>query len=66
LMLVCGLIMATTSGCSGLEVGGRLGIYAVDERQESQKTYRSAKPAICYVFPSRCQQQAPTDEANGS
>jgi len=66
LAIVCGLIMATTSGCSGIEVGGRLGIYAVDERQESQKTYRSAKPAICYVFPSRCQPTAVTDEANGS
>lgn len=54
LMLVCGLIMATTSGCAGLELGGKLGIYRVDERFEKQKTYRNPKPAICYLLPSRC------------
>jgi hypothetical protein len=27
------------SGCAGAEIGGRLGIYRVDERQESSKTH---------------------------
>ena len=66
LAIVCGLIMATTSGCAGLELGGRLGIYRIDSRQESQQTFRNPKPAICYLLPSRCQQSAPVDEANGS
>lgn len=66
LAIVCGLIMVSTSGCAGLELGGRVGLYRVDERSESQKTYRNPKPAICYLLPSRCQQSAPVDEANAS
>jgi hypothetical protein len=27
------------SGCAGVELGGKLGMYRVDERQESQRTY---------------------------
>ncbi len=60
-------MMCFGSGCAGMELGGRLGVYRVDERREEQRTYRNPKPAICYLLPSRCaaQQQA-MDEANGS
>lgn len=50
-------MMCFGSGCAGLEVGGKLGLYRVDERQESQKTYVNPRPAICYLLPSRCAAQ---------
>ena len=36
------------TGCAGMEVGGKVGVYRVDERQESQRTYRNAVPLKCY------------------
>lgn len=54
-------VLFGASGCSGMEVGGRLGVYRVDERQESQRTYRQAVPLKCYF--TSC---APADEAQGS
>jgi len=30
-------VLASVSGCSGIEVGGRLGVYRVDEREESSR-----------------------------
>ena len=57
-------MMCFGTGCAGMEVGGRLGVYRVDERQESQKTYANQKPAICYLLPSRCAEQQ--QEAQGS
>jgi len=50
------------SACSGLEMGGKLGIYRVDERQESQRTYRRAVPWKCYF--TACNDVEP--EAAGS
>lgn len=49
------------SGCSGLEVGGKFGIYRVDEKQDSSRTYRRATPLKCYFV--NC---AETDETQGS
>jgi hypothetical protein len=40
--------IATLTGCSGVELGGRLGVYRVDERQESQATHRKPLPWKCY------------------
>lgn len=40
-------IASLFTGCSGLELGGKLGIYKVDERQESQRTYRQV-PIKCW------------------
>lgn len=54
-------IVAVTSGCSGVEVGGKLGVYRVDERQESQRTYRKPTPWKCYF--TNCE---PEMEASGS
>lgn len=37
------------SGCTGIELGGRLGVYRVDERQESSRTNVENKvPLKCY------------------
>lgn len=60
------ILIATSSvgiiGCSGMEVGGRLGVYRVDERQESQRTHRQNVPLKCYFL--SC---APsTEEVQGS
>lgn len=38
-VLATSLIAVTTTGCAGVELGGKLGMYRVDERQESQRTY---------------------------
>lgn len=38
------------TGCSGMEVGGRLGVYRVDQRQESQATHRNPMPLKCYLW----------------
>lgn len=36
---VTATIALTQLGCAGVELGGKLGMYRVDERQESSKTY---------------------------
>lgn len=42
-------------GCTGMEVGGKLWVSRVDERQESQRTYNT--PLKCYLW-ANCNQQA--------
>jgi hypothetical protein len=49
LLAVCGVISCLTTGCSGVELGGRLGVYRVDERQDSSRTYRNSIPWKCYL-----------------
>lgn len=41
--------MATLmTGCAGMEVGGRLGVYRVDEQQNTSRTYQqNTKPLLC-------------------
>jgi len=47
-LLACSLLLLV-SGCTGMEVGGRLGVYRVDERQESSRTNLENKvPLKCY------------------
>lgn len=42
-------IAVAVSGCTGLEVGGKAWIARIDERQESQRTYKeNAVPLKCY------------------
>lgn len=41
-------LAALTSGCSGFELGAKAGLYRVDERSESQRTYRKSVPLKCY------------------
>jgi len=45
-ILLAVLVMA--SGCTGIEMGGKLWISRVDERQESQKTHNI--PLKCYLW----------------
>jgi hypothetical protein len=42
-----GAVMALT-GCTGMEIGGKLWISRVDERQESQRTHNV--PLKCYFW----------------
>jgi ligand-binding sensor domain-containing protein len=46
--LLCCALLCLLSGCTGIELGGRLGVYRVDERQESQKTHNV--PLACYLW----------------
>jgi hypothetical protein len=50
-----GLIAFWATGCSasGYEIGGKLGVYAVDEREDSSRTYRARKPLSCMFWHSK-------------
>lgn len=50
IMFVVGLfgLAAVTSGCSGLEIGGKAWVQRVDESSSYQKTHREAIPWKCY------------------
>jgi hypothetical protein len=65
LIIACGAISCLTTGCSGIELGGRLGVYRVDERQESQRTYRRSVPLKCY-FTSCAPEGTEGEERQGS
>ena len=41
-------IVATLSACTGMELGAKVGVYRVDERQESQATHNI--PLKCYLW----------------
>ena len=44
-----GVVVLICSGCTGIEVGGKLGVYRVDERQESSRTnVENRVPLKCY------------------
>lgn len=43
-------VMLFSSGCAGMEVGGKLGVYRVDSRSDrSATTERQTKPLLCYL-----------------
>lgn len=44
-------IAVVNTGCAGLELGGKLGVYRVDEKSESQATRRDmTKPLKCWLM----------------
>jgi hypothetical protein len=46
---LCCAVVLLCSGCTGIELGGRVGLYRVDERQESSRTNVENKvPLKCY------------------
>jgi len=53
--LFCAFVVIVCSGCTGMEVGGKLWVSRVDERQESQRTHNV--PLKCYLW-ADCSQQA--------
>lgn len=54
LKLAIGLaaMAALSSGCGGMELGGKVGLYRVDEHQENTKMYRNTDPFICNIWPT--------------
>jgi len=46
--LFCAFVVLVCSGCTGMEVGGKLWISRVDEKQESQRTHNV--PLKCYLW----------------
>lgn len=49
LIILCALITVVT-GCAGVELGGKLGLYRVDEKQDSSATVQAqTKPLKCYL-----------------
>ncbi len=53
LKYLIGAVMILCSGCTGMEVGGKLWISRVDQRQESQATHNV--PLKCYLW-ANCEQ----------
>lgn len=48
--------LSTLSGCAGVELGGKLGLYRVDEKQDSSATVQAqTKPFVCYF--KQCTQE---------
>lgn len=45
----CALLytLVFSTGCAGVELGGKMGLYAVDQREETQVTKSRAKPLKC-------------------
>ena len=41
------IIAVLVSGCAGLEIGGKAGIYQVDERTERTEVYSRRRPLAC-------------------
>ncbi len=63
--IVAAAVAATTSGCTGLEIGGKAWITRVDERQESQRTHReNMVPLKCYFVDCGAEEQP--QEVRGS
>lgn len=48
------------SGCGGMELGGKLGIYRVDDRQETMQVKTVNQPLKCLFVPCN------TNEVQGS
>lgn len=46
--LLLGCVLLSCSACTGMEVGGKLWVSRVDERQESQATHNI--PLKCYLW----------------
>lgn len=61
-LLCCIGIAMLFTGCSGIELGGKAWLSRVDERQESQRTYRESIPWKCYFV--AC--DTPSKEVEGS
>lgn len=59
LFVVLVAIGSVFSGCTGMEVGGKVWVSRVDERQESQRTHNV--PLKCYLW-ADC--SAPSDDGN--
>jgi hypothetical protein len=52
-----GLIVLCCSACTGIEMGGKVGVYRVDERQESSRTnVENRVPLKCYFVDCYSQQ----------
>lgn len=48
LLIAAALGLTMLTGCAGMELGGKLGVYRVDEIKSSQATYRAqTKPLKC-------------------
>ena len=45
-----GVVLSLLSGCTGLELGGRLGVYRVDTYSQSVETKKQPLPLKCYLW----------------
>lgn len=44
-------VMVFTTGCSGIGLGGKLDLYRIDDRIESQNTKTTHRPLKCLFVP---------------
>lgn len=57
------IVAVLASGCAGMEVGGKVGIYKVDDRDVRETNRSRSVPLICLI--KNCNEAAPM-EASGS
>ncbi len=66
-IIVLATIISLLSGCAGIEIGGRAGLYRVDEIQSSQKTHRSETKSLrCMLFDCNTKRNRFDDDVQGS
>lgn len=51
-------------GCSGLELGGKVGLYRVDTYSQKSETFRKPLPWRCYFV--RCEEPEEEKQVEGS
>lgn len=54
---VAALVMIALSACTGIEVGGKLGVYRVDTYSHSVDTKKQPLPLKCYLWADCTTQQ---------
>lgn len=47
---IAAVIVNMLTGCSGIEVGGKVGVYRVDQHQETTSFRGASLPLKCYLW----------------
>lgn len=64
LILLLGLTIQACSSFTGFEIGGRVGAYRVDDRQESSSaSQKNSQPLMCMFV--NCKKELKFDDKNG-
>lgn len=45
--IIIGVLIAVLTGCGGMELGGKLGVYRIDDRSEAITVKTADKPLKC-------------------
>jgi hypothetical protein len=56
-VFICCAVLCLVSGCTGIELGGRVGVYRVDTYSHSVDTKKQPLPLKCYLWADCTTQQ---------